>query len=157
MIAPPLKGEGDRGAQRRGGGGSPHTIRPEVSIARKQRREMSYPEVLLWQRLRGSPSGIKFRPPHPIGPYVADFCCLTSRLVIKVDGEIHAQPGAIVGDAIRDRFLAENGYRVLRVRAAKILASPDDAASSIVAFAARPLHHQPAAGGPPPRFGEDQE
>jgi very-short-patch-repair endonuclease len=29
----------------------------EVIRARKLRREMSYPEVLLWQRLRGSRTG----------------------------------------------------------------------------------------------------
>ncbi|RYD97069.1 MAG: DUF559 domain-containing protein, partial [Sphingomonadales bacterium] len=45
----------------------PRPLRPEVSLARKLRKEMSYPEVLLWQRLRGRSTGLKFRKQHPIG------------------------------------------------------------------------------------------
>ena len=60
---PPRDGEGDRA--KRGGGGSPNLRRPEVYEARRARREMSLPEVLLWQRLKGSPQGIAFRKKHP--------------------------------------------------------------------------------------------
>ena len=130
-------------------------LRPEVALARKLRREMSYPEVLLWQRLRGKAASAKFRKGHPIGPYVADFYCAAARLVVEVDGEIHAQPGAIVHDRNRDRFLQENGYQVVRVNASDILRDADAVAASIGALAGRPLH-QPSAG-PPPRAGEDME
>ncbi len=58
-----------------GGGGLPQMLRPEVSIARKLRREMSLPEVQLWQRLRGRVGRFRFRRQHPIGPYVVDFYC----------------------------------------------------------------------------------
>ncbi|MES2452274.1 MAG: DUF559 domain-containing protein [Pseudomonadota bacterium] len=50
-------------------------LRPEVSIARKLRREMGLPEVQLRQRLRGRVGRFKFRRQHPIGPYIADFYC----------------------------------------------------------------------------------
>jgi len=114
---------------------------------------MSLPEVLLWQRLKGSAAGIKFRRQHPIGPYVADFFCRDALLVVEVDGRIHE--GSIEQDQARQRFLRENGYRVLRIAAAEVLKDPDAAAASIASVASRPLH-QPAAG-PPPRAGEDQE
>ncbi|WP_294099475.1 DUF559 domain-containing protein [Sphingomonas sp.] len=131
----------------------PQAKRPEVSTARKLRRGMSLPEVLLWQRLRGAQTGLKFRRQHPVGPYVADFYCVSARLVVEVDGEVHA--GRTEKDRERDRFLQENGYEVLRVNAADVLKNVDAAAEAIASLAARPLHHRPAAGGPPPRAGED--
>jgi very-short-patch-repair endonuclease len=129
-------------------------LRPEVVIARRLRREMTLPEVLLWQRLKGAKSGAKFRRQHPIGPYVADFYCSEARLVVEVDGQVHEGARA-KSDLARQRFLEENGYQVVRVPAADISGNPDAVAASIAAFAARPLHQPPA--GPPPRSGEDQE
>lgn len=41
--------------------------------ARRLRRKMSLPEVLLWQILRKQPGYVKFRRQHPIGRYVLDF------------------------------------------------------------------------------------
>lgn len=147
-----LPGTG-RGTGEAGGGGVRQLLRPEVITARKLRREMSLPEVLLWQRLRGSAAGVKFRRQHPIGPYVADFFCSSLKLVVEVDGRIHE--ASIERDRERQCFFEENGYRVIRIGAAEILKDPDAIATSIGALAARPLH-QPAAG-PPPRAGEDQE
>ncbi|MEI9927577.1 MAG: endonuclease domain-containing protein [Sphingomonas sp.] len=128
-------------------------MRPEVALARQQRKKMSYPEVLLWQRLRHSASGVRFRRQHPIGPYIVDFYCAEMRLVVEVDGEIHAQPAAIAHDESRERFLTENGHRVVHVNASDILKDADGVTASIGSLVARALH-QPAAG-PPPRAGED--
>ncbi len=115
---------------------------------------MSLPEVLLWQRLRGSPAGLRFRKQHPIDPYVADFYCSASRLVIEVDGEVHGRGDRPQRDAVRDRYLAQNGYCVLRVTAEEVLADPDSIAASIVARAAAPLH-RPFGPVPLPASGED--
>jgi very-short-patch-repair endonuclease len=148
---PPRNGEGDRA--KRGGGGAQRAIRPEVSLARRQRREMSLPEVLLWQRLRRDALGGRVRRQHPIGCYVVDFYIATLGLVIELDGQVHSAPTAIAHDRRKDQFLAENGYRVVRINAAEILQDADGVAASIALLAGRPLH-QPAAG-PPPRSGED--
>lgn len=157
MLDPPLQGEGDRGVQRRGGGASPR-VPPIVQRARKLRRNMSYPEVLLWQRLRGSPSGLRFRRQHPIGPgYVADFFCAAARLVVEVDGAIHEAPAAQAHDATRDQYLRSQGLQVVRVTASRVLQDADGAAQAIVALAATPLHHRATHDGSPPRTGEDQE
>ncbi|WEJ99248.1 MAG: endonuclease domain-containing protein [Candidatus Sphingomonas phytovorans] len=128
-------------------------LRPEVSIARVLRREMSLPEVQLWQRLRRRVGRFKFRRQHPIGPYIVDFYCREASLVIEIDGEVHSRGDRAVRDELRDRFLRDNGLCVLHVAAARILYDPDAAAEAIVAYAARPLHHAPH--GPPPRSGED--
>jgi very-short-patch-repair endonuclease len=122
-------------------------------MARRQRRERTLPEVLLWQRLRRNVLGVRVRNQHPIGPYVVDFYVAALRLVIEVDGQVHAVPAAAAHDRRKDRFLADNGYRVLRIDAAEILQDADGVAASIALLAGLPLH-QPAAG-PPPRSGED--
>ncbi len=133
----------------------PQTHRPEVDTARKLRREMSPPEVLLWQRLRGSKAGARFRRQHPVGPYVVDFYCSQARLIVEIDGEIHGVGTRIARDEHRDAFLQENGYKVEHVNAADVLKDPDGSAAAIASLVARPLHHRPAAGGPPPRAGEE--
>ncbi|HET8920470.1 MAG TPA: DUF559 domain-containing protein [Xanthobacteraceae bacterium] len=53
----------------------------------------------------------KIRRQQPIGPYVVDFVCRKRRLVIEIDGSQHAIDRR---DAIRDRWLADHRYRVLR-------------------------------------------
>ena len=148
-----LPGTG-RGTGEAGGGGVRQLRRPEVEIARKLRRTMTLPEALLWQRLKGAATGAKFRRQHPIGPYVVDFYCRAMALIVEVDGQIHGG-GSIARDEARERFLRQNGYRIVRVLASDVLRDPDGIAASLGSLVVRPLH-QPAAG-PPPRSGEDQE
>jgi very-short-patch-repair endonuclease len=114
---------------------------------------MSLPEVLLWQPLRGSKAGLKFRRQHPIGNYVVDFYCREAALAIEIDGEAHSRADRPVRDDRRDAFLKENGYQVLHIQASEVLADADRVATSIASLVARPLHHP--ADGPPPRTGED--
>ena len=150
-AVPPRDGEGDRA--KRGGGDSRFVARPVVERARQLRKAMSYPEVLLWQRLRQRPHGLKFRRQHEIGDYIVDFCCVAQRFVVEVDGVVHDMGDRPQRDEVRARFLKDNGYRVLRVAAGRILADADATAEAIAARVASPLHH--AAHGPPPRDGED--
>ncbi|MEO8724303.1 MAG: endonuclease domain-containing protein [Sphingobium sp.] len=131
----------------------PAARNPATYRARKLRREMSLPEVLLWQRLRGKACGLKFRRQHPIGCYVADFYCSSLKLVIEVDGEVHQMGQNPDRDMRRDLYMRENGYQVFRITAADILQDADKAASAIAALADVPLHHP--ADGPPPHAGED--
>ena len=148
---PPRIGEGDR--PKGGGGGSPPAQRPVVYRARALRREMSLPERMLWQALRLRPNGLKFRRQHPIGPYVVDFFCSSQRLAIEVDGISHDMGDQPRRDVERISFLKENGYRVLRVSAQRVMADAVGTADAIAARAVSPHHH--ASHGPPPRTGED--
>ena len=155
LYDPPRNGEGDRAKR---GGGAPRalvaTIK-QVKRARSLRREMSFPEVLLWQALRQRPDGLKFRRQFPIGRMTADFACLEKRLVIEVDGEFHGLDGQARSDVARDRFLKSEGYEVMRIAARDVLKDLDTVISGIVVRCSEvgPLH-RPAAG-PPPRAGED--
>jgi very-short-patch-repair endonuclease len=81
--------------------------------AKALRRDMTAAEKKLWLHLRNRQlSDAVFRKQVPIGPYIADFCCLKSRLVIEIDGGQHDESKS---DAVRDAWLIKNGYRVLRV------------------------------------------
>ncbi|GMM93174.1 endonuclease domain-containing protein [Qipengyuania sp. MTN3-11] len=113
---------------------------------------MTKPERMLWQQLRLRPNGYKFRRQRPIGPYIADFCCLSERYVIEVDGSAHDNFDRAKFDDRRVAFMKENGFRVLRVTATRVLADAVDTAEAIVARMASPLHRP--ADGPPPRPGE---
>ncbi|HWD67619.1 MAG TPA: endonuclease domain-containing protein, partial [Caulobacteraceae bacterium] len=83
---------------------------------------MSLPEVILWQALRGERiASLRFRRQHPMGPYVADFYCPAARLVVEVDGQTHSHPDQASHDEARDRWMAAEGIRVLRVPAPYVL------------------------------------
>ena len=152
---PPRNGEGD--CAKRGGGG-PRLLRTpikQVKRARKLRRQMSLPEVMLWQALKRRPDGLKFRRQFPISEMAADFACLERRLIVEVDGDAHGMSEQRGRDAGRDRFLQKEGFDVMRIAARDVLKDLDAVVRSIVACCseAGPLH-QPTAG-PPPRAGEE--
>src|SRR6185503_5799253 len=81
-----LPGTGRGTIRKANGGGGASLRKPEVYAARKLRRRMSPPEVLLWSQVRRRKLGFKVLRQHPIGSYSADFYIPTARLVIEIDG-----------------------------------------------------------------------
>jgi very-short-patch-repair endonuclease len=59
--------------------------------------------------------GLAFRRQSAIGAYIADFECRKAKLVIEVDGAQHDQGTAREYDEQRSKWLASQGYRVLRL------------------------------------------
>ncbi|MCL4671388.1 MAG: DUF559 domain-containing protein [Sphingomonadaceae bacterium] len=104
--------------------------------ARRLRREMSLPEVLLWQQLKGKPSGLKFRKQHPFGNLVLDFFCAEKRIAIEIDGMAHDVGDRPQRDFARDRWLASQKIDVLRIPASEVLGDPVAAAEAILAYCA---------------------
>jgi very-short-patch-repair endonuclease len=99
--------------------------------ARRLRRDSTDAERRLWYRLRArSVSGFKFVRQEPIGPYVADFICRECRLIVEVDGGQHADSQR---DLVRDQWLAERGYRVLRFWNNEVMANIEGVLESIAA------------------------
>ena len=82
--------------------------------ARHNRRHATPAEDALWQALRGSQLGGRFRRQHAIGSYIVDFICVKSFLTIELDGEVHAEVGQVEYDRGRTHILTELGYRELR-------------------------------------------
>ena len=108
-----------------------------IGLARKLRKTMTLPEILLWQRLVKSPDGVKFRRQHSVDDYVLDFYCAEAKVAIEVDGFVHDMGGNPVRDVERDAALAEYGIEVMRIPAADVLKSPDDIADAVVRYCKR--------------------
>jgi very-short-patch-repair endonuclease len=86
----------------------------QKSRARRLRRDATFPERLLWGRLRaGRLAGLKFRRQYPVAAFIADFYCHRSRLAIELDGDSHE--GRAEYDAERTAVFARLGIRVLRI------------------------------------------
>ena len=125
----PLRGEG--GAQRR--------VRGSVSRARSLRRNETDAEHKLWQIVRARRlGGLKFVRQLPVGPYFADFACREAALIIEVDGAQHVDSQH---DILRDEFLTQQGYSVLRFWNTEVLLHPHGVAEQILAAAS--LHPSP--------------
>jgi very-short-patch-repair endonuclease len=86
-----------------------------IARARDQRQNMADCEKRLWHILRSRRYlGYKFRRRVPIGPFIADFECISARLVIEVDGDSHGNDAQEARDAERTRWLESRGWHVLR-------------------------------------------
>jgi very-short-patch-repair endonuclease len=81
------------------------------------RNNPTEPEKRLWRALSNRQAGAKFRRQEVMQPYIADFLCPASKLIVEVDGDTHDEPS----DARRDSYLAALGYRVLRVSNADVM------------------------------------
>jgi very-short-patch-repair endonuclease len=108
-----------------------------TSLAKRMRRELSLPEVLLWIALKARPGGFKFRKQHPSGPYVADFYCHEARVIIEIDGEAHDHGNRPQRDLARDRWFVARGLDVMRIPAREVLDDCDAVVRGIVARAAQ--------------------
>lgn len=107
-----------------------------LASARRLRREMTLPEVLLWRLLKGKPMGVKFRKQHPIENYVVDFYCAEKRFAIEIDGIAHDMGDRPKRDVSRDARLRALGIEVIRISAADVLRDVDGAADGIVRLCA---------------------
>ncbi len=90
---------------------APKTLRRAGTL----RRRLTDAETILWSRLRRDAHGLRFRRQHPVGPFIADFACVSARVIVEVDGGTHATDAERAYDARRDAFLCSQGWRVLRV------------------------------------------
>ncbi|MBC7986283.1 MAG: endonuclease domain-containing protein [Sphingomonadaceae bacterium] len=115
-----------------------------VQRARKLRKTMSLPEVLLWRALRLRPGGLKFRRQHPSVKFSADFYCHEARLILEVDGLGHDCGDQPARDVKRDTWFAARRIKVMRIPARKILRDLNAVVEGIVAEAQR---SSPIGGG----------
>jgi len=88
--------------------------------ARNIRKFPSDAERLLWLNLRNNQlEGLKFRRQLTIGEYIADFACVSLRLVVEIDGDQHSEAEAY--DAKRTADLNALGWRGIRFSSRDVL------------------------------------
>ncbi len=74
----------------------------------------TWSEQILWQAIRGGALGAQFRRQAPVGPgFIADFYAAEVRLIVEVDGLIHARK--FTADQRRNAKLARLGFTVMRL------------------------------------------
>lgn len=88
-------------------------------------------EKRMWSLLRDRRLRYKFRRQHPIGDYVVDFACPVIHLVIEIDGPSHDQPEQRGFDTMREDYLAERGWKVLRIKNHEVFQSVRDVEDAI--------------------------
>jgi very-short-patch-repair endonuclease len=106
----------------------------ETRRARELRDGSTSAERILWQRLRNrSLAGFKFVRQAPIGPYIADFLCRETKLVVEIDGATHSTDEEIASDNRRTRFLEEQGFCIIRFTNEAVFESSDGVLEAILA------------------------
>lgn len=63
--------------------------------------------------------GYQFNRQFPIGNYIVDFVCRKLKLVVELDGRYHQF--RVQEDAIRDQYLNQVGYRVVRIAESEVM------------------------------------
>lgn len=89
--------------------------------ARGMRKQPSQAERAVWEIVRDSRLGFKFRRQRPISRYIADFACMEAKLIVEIDGSSHDIGDQIAYDAERTSLLQALGWRVLRLPDALVL------------------------------------
>jgi very-short-patch-repair endonuclease len=90
----------------------------------------------LWEELRSSKLGVRFRRQVVVAGCIVDFFAPAARLVVEVAGVQHRLTRS--GDARRDERLVVAGLRVLRVPAQLVLRQLDAALNLVVCALSAP-------------------
>jgi len=103
-----------------------------LETARELRKKQTPAESLLWELLRNRKfMNLKFRRQHQIGEYVADFYCDEHKLVIELDGGVHANEKQTKEDNARDAYMKSISLKVLRFPNSDVLNNPESVLEQI--------------------------
>ena len=80
--------------------------------ARLLRKNMTFAEVLIWQKIRRRALGVQFHRQVPMLNYIVDFYCHEIGLAIEIDGSSHDHK--YFYDARRQGLLEEQGVKFVR-------------------------------------------
>jgi very-short-patch-repair endonuclease len=84
-----------------------------TKLSRKMRAKPTDAEATLWKKISNRQlDGLRFRRQFSIGRFIADFYNHENRLIVEIDGDIHANRREY--DANRTRYITAHGYRVVR-------------------------------------------
>lgn len=108
--------------------------RVQFENARRNRKGSTAAELLLWEQLRDSKGGYKFRRQHPVDGFIADFACLQKGLIVEIDGGYHNTPEQQSYDAERTKLLESKGFTILRFTNEEVITNVYAVRDKIIAF-----------------------
>jgi len=98
--------------------------------ARQLRTRSTQAERRFWSRVRAYRlDGHKFKRQEPIGPYIVDFVCFESKVIVELDGGQHHGNEE---DKLRDAWLQNEGFSVLRFWNNDVLSNTDGVIESVL-------------------------
>ena len=103
-------------------------------FANENRKNPTEAECILWNYLKGNTLGAHFRRQHIIGQFIADFVCLSHKLIREIDGKYHQLPEQQITDAERTDWLESQGFIVIRFKNEQIVADTDKVLNTINAY-----------------------
>ena len=99
----------------------------------KHRSNPTEAENILWQILRGKKlDGYKFRRQHIIGSFIADFICLSQKIIIEVDGLVHQTKENKISAQERTIELNKFGFEVIRFTNDEVTRDTDNVLNKIL-------------------------
>lgn len=127
------RGEGRGGVQKpRYITANPFTY-PVIKDYRKNLKDhQTKAELVLWEYLRNKKTGHKIRRQHVIDDFISDFVCLSRKVIIEIDGEIHKFRQE--KDNLRTIRLNTLGYEVIRFTNDEVLNAPYQVAQKIKTY-----------------------
>ena len=85
----------------------------------EMRKNPTKAETILWKALKGNKEGFHFRQQHIINNFIVDLVCLSKKLVVEIDGDIHDLQKE--KDFERTKILEIFGFKVIRFKNEEIL------------------------------------
>jgi very-short-patch-repair endonuclease len=128
------------------------------SRAKQLRQTMTRAETLLWRYLKADRiDGLGFRRQVPIRNYIADFICMSAKIIIELDGETHDFEERQKADQIRDAFFVSEGFRVLRFTNQQVMSNLEGVVETIRQAAIDRLHGLPLSPALPHKGGGSRD
>ena len=85
------------------------------SLSRELSKNMTEADKLLWSKIRRKQlQGKTFYRQKPLGNYIIDFYCPSSKLIVEVDGGQHFTEDGLLKDQERDAYFRGMDIRVKR-------------------------------------------
>ncbi len=98
--------------------------------AKEMRVNPTPAEAILWKYLKGKKLKSKFRQQHLINDFIVDFVCLSKKLIIEVDGNVHEYQ--LEKDEARTLELEQkSGFKVIRFKNEEVIGNVDAVLSKI--------------------------
>ena len=104
-----------------------------IKFSQNLRNNMTDAERRLWSKLRLKQlNGYQFYRQRVIWNYIVDFCSPALKLVIEVDGSQHYSDDVASFDKIRDKYLQDYGFKVLRFNDYEVLTNTNGVVENIL-------------------------
>ena len=128
------------------------------SRAKQLRQAMTRAETLLWRYLKANRiDGLGFRRQAPIRNYIADFICMSAKIVVELDGESHDFEERRQADQSRDAFFVSEGFQVLRFANEQIMSNLEGVVETIRQAATDRLRGLPLSPALPHKGGGSRD